>query len=369
MEMNGAGGEQAAYNRLTELKAFDESRAGVKGTVDAGIEKIPRMFIRPEDELTQDCVYTEHETSQLQTPVIDLKGLDQNDGREQVIEEIRLASGTWGFFQLVNHGIPVTVTNEMIEGVRRFHEQDVEIKKALHSRDRSNRVLFDTNFDLYVSKYANWRDSIRCNLLSPDPLNPQELPDTCRDVIVEYWEHIMKLVDTLSELLSEALGLKQDQLKNMNCTECLALTGHYYPACPEPELTLGASKHSDPCFFTVLLQDHIGGLQFLHQNRWFTVKPVSGAVMVNIGDLLQLISNDKFKSPEHRVLANRKPRISVACFLRGNFNDNKRVYGPIKEMLSEDNPPIYREITMKDFADYFIKKGLDGVPTLNHFKL
>ncbi|MCL7035616.1 hypothetical protein MKW94_005596 [Papaver nudicaule] len=371
MEITGAGEQQPSYDRFKELKAFEESKAGVKGLVDAGIVKIPRMFIRPLEELTEDLDHTELVNSNFEIPVIDIKSVDQNDHQRhrEVIDEVRRASETWGFFRLVNHGIPVTVMNGIIEGVKRFHEQDIEIKKQLFSNDLKTGCMFHTNLDLYVSKYANWRDSLRCNLLSPDPLNPQELPHTCRDIIVEYWKHITKLADTITGLLSEALELKQDHLKRM-CTDCLVLSGHYYPACPEPDLTLGTSKHSDPSFFTLLLQDHIGGLQFLHQKQWVTVKPIPGDLIVNIGDLLQLISNDKFKGAEHRVLANRNgPRVSVACFLNTKFSNNPKIYGPIKEILSEENPPIYRSITMKEYTEHYFNKGRDGVSTLNYFKL
>ncbi|RZC58200.1 hypothetical protein C5167_005513 [Papaver somniferum] len=300
-----------------------------------------------------------------------MESVDQDDRHrhKENIDEVRRASGTWGFFRLVNHGIPSTVTDEIIKGIKRFHEQDTEIKKQFYSNDPKTGCIFNTNFDLYVSKYANWRDTLRCNLLSPDPLDPQELPDTCRDIIVEYWKHIMKLANTITGLLSEALGLEQDHLKRI-FTDFMLLSGYYYPACPEPELTLGTSKHSDPSFFTLLLQDHIGGLQILHQNQWVTVEPIPATLIVNIGDLLQLISNDKFKSAQHRVLANRNgPRVSVACFLNTKFSDNSKIYGPLKEILSEENPTIYKYITMKEYTDHYVKKGLGGVSALDHFKL
>lgn len=67
-------------------------------------------------------------------------------------------------------------------------------------------------------------------------------------------------------------------------------------------------------------------------------------------NLLQLISNDKLRSVKHRVLANRnsKARISVACFFR-EYGNEARKYGPIKELISDENPPVYREMTMEEF--------------------
>lgn len=98
---------------------------------------------------------------------------------------------------------------------------------------------------------------------------------------------VKKLGDSLFELLSEALGLNSNHLKEMGCSEGLYLQGQYYPPCPEPELTLGARDHADTSFLTVLQQDQIGGLQILHENQWVDVTPVHGALIVNVGDLLQ----------------------------------------------------------------------------------
>jgi isopenicillin N synthase-like dioxygenase len=109
----------------------------------------------------------------------------------------------------------------------------------------------------------------------------------CRDIIIEYSKQVHKLGITLFELLSEALGLKPDHLIDLECAKRHQFHSHYYPACPEPELTMGTTKHSDPYFLTILLQDHIGGLQVLHQNHYSDVPPVPGALVVNIGDLLQ----------------------------------------------------------------------------------
>lgn len=90
------------------------------------------------------------------------------------------------------------------------------------------------------------------------------------------------------ELLSEALGLSPNHLKELDCAKGLSVLCHYYPSCPQPELTIGTTKHSDNDFITILLQDHIGGLQILHNNTWLDVDPYPGALVVNIGDLLQV---------------------------------------------------------------------------------
>ena len=110
---------------------------------------------------------------------------------------------------------------------------------------------------------------------------------TRRDILIEYSQQVMKVGDLLLELLSEALGLNPNHLKDIDCAEGVVVLGHYYPACPQPELTLGVSKHTDDSFLTVLLQDHIGGLQILFDNHWIDIPYEPGALVVNIGDLLQ----------------------------------------------------------------------------------
>ncbi|KAE9619060.1 putative deacetoxyvindoline 4-hydroxylase [Lupinus albus] len=340
-----------------ELKAFDDTKTGVKGLVDAGITKIPRIFTA---STIENSFKTSTSTSnELQIPVIDLKYEElQKDGvaRKDIIDKV------------VNHGIPKEVLDDMIEGVRRFHEQTHDVKKEFYTRDGSRKVRFFSNFDLYESKAANWRDTTICGM-APDPPKPEQLTITCREIMICYSKHVKRLRDIILELLSEALQLKRKHLEEMECGKGHVLVSHYYPACPEPDKTMGITEHSDPDFFTILLQDCIGGLQVFYQNQWVDIKPVEGALVINLRDLIQLISNDKLKSGKHRVLANTiGPRISVACFFNTYYYPSNRVYGPIKELLSEPSLPLYKETTARDYVLYYNSKGL-RTPALEDFKL
>ncbi|XP_057960976.1 1-aminocyclopropane-1-carboxylate oxidase homolog 1-like [Malania oleifera] len=354
---------ESCYDRAKAIKAFDDSKAGVKGLVDAGIKRIPEFFAAGPEEVLESG------PTHLQIPVIDLAGA-RGDAfrRKTIVDDVRRASETWGFFQVLNHGLGKEVLPEMIEGVRRFNEQATEVKMRYYTRD-VKKVRFNSNFDLYQSKAANWRDTLVC-IMAPDPPSAEELPETCREIIMEYSKKVRELGYTLCELLAEALGLHPNHLIEMDCAAGHAIFCHYYPACPEPGRTFGTSRHSDPDFFTILLQDQIGGLQIFHQNQWVNISPLAEALVVNLGDLMQLISNDKFRSADHRVLANRVgPRISVACFFSTHYQPSNRFCSPIEELLSDDKPPLYREILVSDYVSFFKSKGLGSGLALDYFRL
>ncbi|KAK6161319.1 hypothetical protein DH2020_004700 [Rehmannia glutinosa] len=309
-------------DRMKMLKAFDETKAGVKGLMDSGLIKIPEIFVRPSEELAEDEL-TYKNTTQIQVPVIDLSDIQINAGRrKRIVEQVRIASETWGFFQVVNHGIPLTVLDGMIDGVRKFNEQDVAEKKKYYSRDNTRKIRFNSSYDLFTSKTASWKDTLS----------------------ISFW--------ALIQLIQRS---------------CLPLA-----ACPQPQLAIGTTKHSDAGFLTILLQNQIAiGLQVLHQGQWIDIQPIPGGLVINIGDLLQLVSNGKFRSNEHRATTSHiGPRISVACFFSGPVDGDKNmIYGPIEELISEENPPIYRNVVLGEYVAKFLSISMDKYRALDYYKL
>ncbi|CAO2206907.1 unnamed protein product [Urochloa humidicola] len=358
----------AGSDRLSQLKAFDETKAGVKGLVDAGVASVPPIFYHPPDP------HPHAAAAAVTIPVVDLAAAASDDGeaRDNLVAQVRAAAEFVGFFQVVNHGVPGELLAETLASVRRFHEAPAEARRPYYSRDPApaRRVRYQSNFDLFQSPAANWRDTLFLEL----PAAAEEIPPACRAAVPEFARRARELGRRLLELLSEALDLDAAYLeRDAGCldggVEGLAVTCHYYPPCPEPEKTLGTTRHSDPSFLTVLLQDGVGGLQVLVEGSfWVDVPPLPGALVVNVGDLLQLVSNDRFKSVEHRVVAMSPAagaRVSVACFFRPTGDAvSTRTYGPIAAAT-----PRYKSVTVAEFLGYYKDKGLDGRSALGHFSL
>ncbi|KAH9794563.1 1-aminocyclopropane-1-carboxylate oxidase [Citrus sinensis] len=357
-----------SYDRAKEVKQFDESKIGVKGLVDLGVTAIPRFFIHPPATLAELRPKSKTRPVSDVVPTIDLSGVDSDHLRPTIVEKIARASRELGFFQVVNHGIGVEVLERVVRAIKGFHEQPPEIKAPVYRRENTKGVSYISNIDLFHSKAASWRDTLQIRLGLTEP-ELEEVPEICRKEAVEWNHHVKKLGELLFGLLCEGLGLKTDKLKENTFLEGRMMVGHYYPYCPQPDLTVGITSHTDPGPLTILLQDDKGGLQIKHGEEWVDVKPVPGALVINIGDILQIMSNDEYISVEHRVLANSslEPRISIAVFFNPSERDS--LYGPFPELISPEKPARFRQFTYTDYVTRFFTKQLDGKTLVNYYRL
>ena len=276
------------YNRAKEVKQFDDSKMGVKGLVDSGLTTIPRIFIHPPETLSDLKPTSQTRPDSISIPTIDLSGCYDSDLRSTIADQISRAARESGFFQITNHGIPSETIDSTIAAIKAFHEQPTEIKARFYSRKMGSGASYFSNHDLYQSKAASWRDTLRV-VIGPNLPAPEEVPEICRKEVVVWDREVVRLGEKLMGLMSEGLGLSTERLTEMTCLEGRGMVGHYYPYCPQPDLTVGINSHTDPGVLTVLIQDQTGGLQVKSGGAWVDVKPVPGALVINVGDLFQVI--------------------------------------------------------------------------------
>ncbi|KAL6861705.1 hypothetical protein ACP4OV_017405 [Aristida adscensionis] len=351
--------------RAALLRAFDESRTGVRGLVESGVSSVPALFLHPDP----------YASAPLAPPAVAIPLVDLSLPAPLAAAAAAEAARRWGFFHLVNHGVPEDHPARALAAVRAFNELPPADRAAHYGRAVAGGVSYSSNVDLFRSPAASWRDTIQIGF-GPQRTDPARIPAVCRKPLLEWEAHATAVARALLGLLSEGLGLAPAALEEASCLEGKVMVCHYYPVCPEPERTMGLVPHTDPGVLTVLAQDAVGGLQVKHTDEegksyWVDVKPVPGALVINVGDLLQIMSNDKYTSVEHRVIMNtcEEARVSIGIF----FNPGKRgddvFYGPLPELLSSENPAKYRNFTMSEFFGTFFKRDLASKALIEHFKL
>ena len=174
----------------------------------------------------------------------------------------------------------------------------------------------------------------------------------------------------LLEVLLKRLGVEEiDKTTEIKLMASPILSLNYYPCCPSPELTVGVGRHSDISTITILLQDETGGLYMrgTSEDSWIHVPPVTGALVINIGDVLQIMSNDKYKSIEHRAIADRsKNRVSIPFFVNPGSD---ATIGPPPEVLASGETPLYKNVVYSDYFKHFVSKGHDGKNTVEFAKI
>ncbi|PWA67117.1 Non-heme dioxygenase N-terminal domain-containing protein [Artemisia annua] len=108
----------------------------------------------------------------------------------------------------------------------------------------------------------------------------EAVPEMCRQSLKDWDKAVVSLGDDFMSILCEGLGVKSDKLKELTCLEGRVSVSHYYPQCPQPELTLGITPHTDPGVLTVLVQNKVGGLlQVKYGEDWAAVEAVPGAIL------------------------------------------------------------------------------------------
>ncbi|KAL8541305.1 hypothetical protein ACS0TY_002526 [Phlomoides rotata] len=320
-------------------------------------------------------------------PLIDLSSSLESDptALENLVTEIGDACKNWGFFQVINHGVPLH-SRSNIESVSRefFHLSKEEKKKV--SRDVVNPLgYYDTE---HTKNVRDWKEVFDFVVPEPAviPVTPEphdkelkempnqwpEKPPQMKEVCQEYGAEMEKLAFKLLGLIALSLGLEKDRFNHFFKDQTSFIRLNHYPPCPIPDLALGVGRHKDAGALTILAQDDVGGLQVKRKTdgEWILVKPSPDAYIINVGDIIQVWSNDKYESAEHRAKVNpEKERFSIPYF----FNPaHDTMVEPLEELVNNQNPANY---TAYNWGKFFANRKLSNFKKLEvenvqiyHFK-
>ncbi|MBA0847961.1 hypothetical protein Goshw_026100 [Gossypium schwendimanii] len=159
------------------------------------------------------------------------------------------------------------------------------------------------------------------------------------------------LAEKLTDLILESLAIFREDLNWDVGSPSTALQLNSYPPCPNPNRAMGLAPHTDTSFLTILYQGSISGLQIFKQGAgWISMLPVTGALVVNVGDLLHILTNARFPSVLHRAVLNQEGshRLSVAYFFGLPIECS---VSPLLKLLDSGENPRYRPVTVKEYVD------------------
>ncbi|GLJ27814.1 hypothetical protein SUGI_0545880 [Cryptomeria japonica] len=337
----------------------------VQELTSQNLQSLPERYIRSEKE-RPNTFPPRH----LDIPIIDM-GMFLRDSdlcRQKELEKLGTACQQWGFFQAVNHGIPLSLTERMKVIVREFIQLPLEEKLKYKIQEIEG---YGQSFVASDDQILDWADIMSLTTQPTENKKMDFWPTKASDFIEtvdQYALEIQKFGNTVLCLLSENAGLKPDHFTNMSGKMTQFMRMNYYPPCPRPDLVLGVSPHSDTGCLTVLLQDdETVGLQICKDGEWVPVQPIPGALVINIGDMLEVISNGIFNSIEHRAVTNMdSDRISIAMFCAPS---GETEVGPAPELIDELHPCKYRKFIRQEYMQHYFSSRLDGKGSLEFAKI
>ncbi|PRQ21177.1 putative gibberellin 3-beta-dioxygenase [Rosa chinensis] len=293
-----------------------------------------------------------HEYPSLDSPTLkSVTIIDLND--PNAIQLIGHACKTWGIFQVTNHGVPQKLVDDIESATRCLFTLPMEQKlKAARP---------PTGF----SGYGFHRISAFCEKLmwsegftivgSPlehfHQLWPEDYLKFC-SIFEEYEKEMKKLAERLMWLMLGSLGVFKEDVKWANPNSELeaasaALQLNSYPACPNPDQAMGLVDHTDSNLLSIVHQGNISGLQVLRDGGWIMIPPIPSALVINVGDLIHILSNGLYHNVFHRAVVNRTHhRVSVAYLYGPPISAE---ISPLSKLVGPSHPPLYPSVTWKEY--------------------
>nr|KYP64930.1 Protein SRG1 [Cajanus cajan] len=302
-------------------------------------------------------------------PVVDIHRLSSPSTAQQELAKLHHALHSWGCFQVINHGMESSFLNKVREiGKQFFHLPKEEKKKCARE---PNNVEGYGNDIVYSQKHRlDWTDRVYLKVLPEDQRNfkfwPQN-PNDFRSTVLQYTESLRLLTEVILKAMAKSLNLEEDSFLN-ECGERAAmfLRFNYYPPCPMPDHVLGLRPHADGSTITFLLQDkQVEGLQVLKDDQWFKVPIIPDALVINVGDQIEILSNGIFWSPVHRaVIDAEKERLTVAMFCTP---DSEKEIKPVDKLVNESRPVLYRPV--KNYPEIYNQYYQQGIRPIEASKI
>ena len=290
-------------------------------------------------------------------PIVDIQALGGHDpgAHSRVIDALRAAASQVGFLYVTGHGVPDALIAQIIAAAKAFFAlSEAEKMKVFIGNSRNHRgyvpegeevfagktpdrkEAFDLSFDLS----ENDEDYRRGNpLLGPNQW-PEGLPGF-RVAVMEYYAALYALGRRVLRGFSEALGLEANALDGLVTKPPSQLRLIHYPFHADRMDRPGIGAHTDYELFTLLLPT-APGLEVLNgEGEWIDAPPAPGAFTVNIGDMLEVLSNGIFTATSHRVRSVNEERYSFPFFFSCDYSTKVR---PLPQFVTAHRPAAFGEI-------------------------
>ncbi|XP_024400770.1 gibberellin 3-beta-dioxygenase 4 isoform X2 [Physcomitrium patens] len=318
---------------------------------------VPDAYLWPKQELGPMLGHEEFGEDGI--PLIDLGGFEEldNNQRRQIYDRIRGACATYGFFQVVNHGVDLRILDRIQAASKKFFDVPLETKEKLECKLEGDRLL---GYGFYKSsklktQRRNWSEGLFVDKPHIARVSSTVWPEDT-DSQTEFSESVEEYVGALRELglrltrlILNSLGVYPETYDKYMPKEPALMRLNHYPPCPDPSKTVGLVPHHDANFFTILHQGDVGGLQVKKDEGWVAVRPYPNAFAVNAGNMLQVISNDICKSVLHKAVVNQdSDRYSIAYFVQAPDWDH---IAPLPELVDAAHPVKYRPFTWPEYLE------------------
>ncbi|XP_059669337.1 oxoglutarate-dependent flavonoid 7-O-demethylase 1-like [Cornus florida] len=327
------------------------------------LEAVPQRYVQADRE---PSILSSGKT----IPVIDMKHLILDEANEDELQKLHLTCTEWGIFQVVNHGVGSSLVEKLKYEIEEFFNLPLEEKMRYKLRPDDVEGYGQTILQSEDQK-VDWADRF---YMITNPLHRRkphllpELPSALRNSLESYLSELQKLAMRVFGLMAKALKIDKREIEEMfeNGMQSVRMT--YYPPCPQPELVIGLTPHSDASGITILLQvNGVEGFEVKKDGVWIPVNFLPDSFVVNVGDILEIFSNGVYNSIEHRATVNSmKERISIAMFFNPKFEAE---VGPAHSLINPQNPPLFKRVVMEKYFKDFFSRKLSGKSFLEKMRI